>query len=63
MDANDDLLTPGEAAAYLKVAVKSLSIWRSTKRYNLAYVKVGRLIRYRRSDLQTFVSERAQTSI
>ncbi|MDR2209603.1 MAG: helix-turn-helix domain-containing protein [Azoarcus sp.] len=30
---------------------KTLAIWRSSGRYSLPYVKVGRKVRYRRSDL------------
>jgi len=35
-----------------------LSVWRSTGRYNLPYMKVGRLVRYRLSDLAEFLARR-----
>jgi len=52
---NDRLFSPGDAATYLGVAENTLSVWRSTGRYNLPYIKVGRLVRYRLSDLQAFL--------
>lgn len=53
---NDRLLSPEEAAGYLGVVENTLSVWRSTGRYNLPYIKVGRLVRYRLSDLQAFLA-------
>jgi predicted DNA-binding transcriptional regulator AlpA len=55
---NSDLLTEAEAAEFFGVERKTLSVWRSTKRYPLAYIKVGRLIRYSRSDLIAFLESR-----
>ncbi|MFP5374532.1 MAG: helix-turn-helix transcriptional regulator [Gammaproteobacteria bacterium] len=50
-----DLLDENEAAASLSVAVQTLRNWR-WKGEGPRYVKVGaRLVRYRRSDLVTFV--------
>lgn len=49
------LLTPTEVSKALCVDVETLNIWRATNRYNLPYVKVGRLVRYRLSDLQSFI--------
>lgn len=52
----DELLTPKQAASVLGLKTeKTLAVWRCTKRYNLAYVKYGRLVRYRRSDLLAFI--------
>jgi excisionase family DNA binding protein len=55
---SSELLTREEAAAYLGIASQTLAIWRSTGRYHLPSVKVGRLVRYRRSDLDTFLASR-----
>ena len=55
---NPDLLTEAEAAHFLKLGPKTLAVWRSTKRYPLSYIKVGRLVRYRKSDLITFLESR-----
>lgn len=54
------LLTPQQAAEYLGIDAGSLSVWRSTKRYPLPYVKVGRLVKYRLSDLEAFIEGRVQ---
>ena len=50
------LLTPSEAASILRVSVGTLSVWRSTKRYPLAYIKVGRAVRYKASAIERFVT-------
>lgn len=49
------LLTREEAAKYLGVSSITLGLWKSTKRYNLPVVKVGRLAKYRYGDLLDFV--------
>jgi predicted DNA-binding transcriptional regulator AlpA len=56
--SNSDLLTEAEAADFLGLEAKTLSVWRSTRRYPLCYVKIGRLVRYRRSDLVDFIESR-----
>lgn len=55
------LLTPKEAAEILGVSTGTLDVWRCTGRYNLRYVRVGKLIRYNLSDLQEFISSRTLT--
>lgn len=40
------LWTPEETAQYLGVTVGTLQVWRTTKRYPLPYVKVGRKAMY-----------------
>ncbi|MBL8086056.1 MAG: helix-turn-helix domain-containing protein [Candidatus Obscuribacter sp.] len=53
------LLTPEETAESLGVSVKTLSIWRCHKRYpELRYTKIGRLVRYRAEDVQSFINQR-----
>lgn len=56
--SNPHLLTEAEAADFLGLEPKTLAVWRSTKRYPLSYVKVGRLVRYYRSDLVAFLDSR-----
>lgn len=56
--ANPDLLTREEAAAYLGILAQTLAVWASAQRYALPYVKVGRLVRYRRRDLDAFLEAR-----
>lgn len=50
------MMSTKEAAEFLGVSVQTLNVWRMTGRYNLPYVKVGRIVRYRESDLQAFVA-------
>ena len=47
-----------QAAAYLGIKPQTLDVWNCTKRYNLKYIKVGRLIRYRKEDLDEFLARR-----
>ena len=46
-----DLMTPEHAARALSVSIRTLAAWRSIGRHALPYVKVGRLVRYRESDI------------
>lgn len=55
---SDALLTQEQAAEILGVSPGSLEVWRSTRRYAIPYVKVGRLVRYRRSDLEQWLQSR-----
>ena len=53
------MLTEKAAAVYLGLKNhNTLAVWRTTKRYDLAYVKVGRLVRYRKEDLDAFLERR-----
>lgn len=52
------LLDEVAAAAVLDVSPSTLSVWRSTGRYNLPFLKVGRKVRYRRSDLEAWIESR-----
>lgn len=54
----DPLLSEQQAAVHLGVKPSTLQVWRSTRRYPLAYIKVGRLVRYRLSALQAFLASR-----
>ena len=56
----ENLLTTEQAAAFLNIAPGTLVVWRSTKRYAVPYVRVGRHIRYRRSALDAWLDQRAQ---
>jgi len=53
-----DLLTRREAAAYLGVTPETLAVWASTRRYPLRFVKIGRLAKYKKSDLDAFIASR-----
>jgi excisionase family DNA binding protein len=52
--AKPRLLTPQNVADRLGISTTTLSTWRSTKRYPLPYVKVGRLVRYQVADVDAF---------
>ena len=58
MSALNQLRNEAEAAQILDLKPGTLQVWRSTKRYPLPYVKVGRLVRYRQSDLEAFLAAR-----
>ena len=50
-----------QAAEVLDVKPNTLAVWRSTGRYNLPYLKVGRLVKYRISDLAEFLARRSSS--
>ena len=54
------LLTPAEAAEILGVKVDTLTVWRSTKRYPLPFVRVGRSIKYKVEDVLSFIEARTE---
>ncbi|ORT50357.1 hypothetical protein ST37_10825 [Vibrio sp. qd031] len=49
------LLSRDEAASYLGLSSATLAVWASTKRYDLAYIKVGRKVYYTQQDLDEFI--------
>lgn len=57
---DDPLLTPENAASYIGSQLSTMAIWRSTGRYNIQFVKVGRMVRYRKSALDAFLERRTQ---
>ena len=59
MTSDDKLLTPKQAAEYLGVKENTLAVWRSVKRYQLPFIKIGRSIRYRVSDLEQFIKSQS----
>lgn len=52
------LLTSEQAAAYIGISPGTLEVWRCTKRYHIPFIKVGRLVRYRKSELDSFLDRR-----
>ncbi|MFH1108724.1 MAG: helix-turn-helix domain-containing protein [Planctomycetota bacterium] len=52
------LLTESEAAQRLGVQAGTLTVWRSTRRYDLAFCKIGRCIRYDARDIESFIARR-----
>lgn len=62
VERTSELLDEKQAAEHLTVSPGTLSVWRSTGRYNLPFVKVGRMVRYRRSDLDEWLDARLRES-
>lgn len=54
---SDPMLVENQAAEMIGVKPQTLAVWRSTKRYDLPYVKVGRCVRYRRSSILAFIEK------
>lgn len=57
-----ELFDRPNAAAYLGVAPATLAVWACTGRYSLRFVKIGRLVKYRKQDLDLFIEERLSSS-
>lgn len=57
-----NLLDEKQAAAILDVTPGTLSVWRSSGRYALPFVKVGRKVRYRLTDLNLWLAKRTRAS-
>jgi excisionase family DNA binding protein len=53
--ASRETLTTDETAALLGCTAATLTAWRCTKKVNVPFFKVGRLVRYRRADVERFI--------
>lgn len=60
--AGADLLDADAAAALLDVSAGTLSVWRSTGRYAIPFLKVGSKVRYRRADLLAWLESRTRAT-
>lgn len=62
MASNDEfpaeLLTRKEAAKYLGLSPQTLANWAHTKSQTLPFIKPGRSVRYRKSDLEAWLDRR-----
>ncbi len=58
MNAISRLLNSDEVSELLGVRKGTLSYWRCTGRYNLPYVKIGRLVMYKAKDVNDFIQRR-----
>jgi excisionase family DNA binding protein len=61
--SNNKLLTRKEAAKFLGLSEGTLAVWKVTKRYPLPLIKVGRLVKYRESDLIKFLDQMTDPQI
>lgn len=57
-----DLIDPAPAAELLGVTVGTLSVWRSTGRYGLPFVKVGRRVKYSRKAIEAWLEGRTHAN-
>ena len=56
------LLTPNDAADFLSISPETLAQWRSQQR-GPHFIKLeGRLVRYRLTDLESYLEERSVTT-
>jgi predicted site-specific integrase-resolvase len=60
IDKTRELVDEKAAAQDLDVAPGTLAVWRSTGRYNLPFIKIGRNVRYRRTDLVAWLEKRTR---
>lgn len=60
MMSKPQLLDTDQAAEFLGVSPTTLTTWRCTQRYDLPYVKIGGLVRYREDDLNQFIESRTK---
>lgn len=58
--AADELLTPAEVAEYYKIPIRTLHQWRYLGTGPRA-AKIGRHLRYRRSDLDAYFNQQAKS--
>ena len=58
----DPLLLTEQAAEFLQIKPGTLENWRSTKRVEIPFIRLGRSIRYRLSDLEKFLERGGATS-
>jgi len=52
---SNKLILPSEASDLLGLSPGTLQVWRSTGRYNLPYVKIGKKVMYRLYDINQFI--------
>lgn len=57
-----ELLDENQAATLLNLKRGTLAVWRSTGRYKLPFIKVGRRVLYRRADIEEWLSSRTRTN-
>lgn len=55
-DPHNHLMDRKTAAVYLGISPNTLAVWDCTKRYDLKPLKVGRSIRCRKSEVDSFLA-------
>lgn len=56
-----DLLDEKTAAEFLDLKPGTLSVWRSTGRYAIPFLKIGSRVRYKRADLECWLASRTRS--
>jgi excisionase family DNA binding protein len=56
-----EFLDTEQAAKYLGIERQTLAAWRCLRRYRLPFARIGRSVRYKRSDLDRFIASRTIT--
>ena len=51
------LLTAEQAAEFLGTTANTLGVWRCKRTVNIPYIKVGKSVRYRLSDLERYLAQ------
>lgn len=57
-DQNEKLLTTQQTADALKIKVETLATWRATGRYQIPFIKMGRKVLYKQSDIKKWLEKR-----
>ncbi|WP_218644557.1 helix-turn-helix domain-containing protein [Thiomicrorhabdus cannonii] len=57
MTQQNTLIPPDETAKQLGVTIGTLATWRNTGRNNLPFVKIGRKVMYRQSDIESWIAK------
>ena len=55
------LMTPRDTAVYIGVKINTLAVWRMTNRYGLPFVKLGKVVRYHKTDLDEWINKNVST--
>lgn len=55
---SEQVMDRKRAAKYLGYSPGTLAVWHCIKRYDLPLIKIGRSVRYRKSDLDKFLEDR-----
>jgi excisionase family DNA binding protein len=63
MTSKQNLVLPEQAADYLSVTTRTLANWRSRGTPSLPFSKIGRCVRYRLSDLDTFIAKNSHNAL
>lgn len=63
VEAKEYLICRKRAAEFLGIKENTLAVWAVNKRYELPFYKVGRLVKYKISDLEIFIEKNKHENI